>query len=319
MSQSSNSPSNPPSNSSKPRGVTVWWLLALGIFGVSTSTLWIRLSDSDEVNLAFRRLLLAAPVLWWFAWKSGNQPSLWTASRSVSIAGVCLAIHFGAWMASLKFLSVATSVVLVYVHPVIVYSIEVLRRQARADGLRLVGVVVTLYGTWVLTEAARDPGYGDQSLLGIALALIGSVAFVGYIFAGRAATLKLSTAVYTSRAYSVAALVLAGYLIISGIGGASGGLLLPENGDEWLLAAMLALFPTLLGHTPLNAALRHLPPSVVSTAFLGEVAVAPMIVWIYPGLREVPPEAFWSGGPLVVLGILTVVWRGSRVSSTGLK
>ncbi|MDE0959222.1 MAG: DMT family transporter [Planctomycetota bacterium] len=298
--------------SSIPQRAAVWWLLGIGIFGVSTATLWIRLSESDEVNLAFRRLLLAAPVLWWFAWKSGQQQPLATASRAVSIAGVCLALHFGAWMASLKFLSVATSVVLVYVHPVIVYSIEVMRRPASADRWRLAGVVVTLFGTGILAKAASAEGTGVESMVGITLALVGSVAFVGYIFAGRSATRQLSTAVYTSRTYSIAALVLAVYLLISGASGTSAGLLLPENGQEWWLAAMLALFPTLLGHTPLNAALKHLPPSVVSTAFLGEVAVAPMIVWIYPGLREAPPEEFWSGGPLVVLGILTVVWRGSR-------
>jgi drug/metabolite transporter (DMT)-like permease len=105
------------------------------------------------------------------------------------------------------------------------------------------------------------------------------------------------------------------YLIGQGALSDGVGVIWPEDGKEWLLAGCLALFPTLLGHTPLNAALRHFPASVVSTAFLGEVAVAPLLVWLYPGLGETPPAAFWSGGPLVVLGIATVAWRGTLEKS----
>lgn len=288
----------------------MWWLLIIGIFGVSTSTLWIRLSDGEEVNLAFRRLAIAVPVLWLLSRRIRVAVPLTAKARAVFISGACLALHFGAWMASLAHLSVATSVVLVYVHPVIVYVIEVLRRQARADAMRFVGVVVTITGTIILAMTAGaqtdDQGLKDPAL-GVTLALIGSLAFVGYIFAGRAASDELPTSIYTCRAYGVAALLLLTYLLLTG------GLEAPDSGREWGLACLLALFPTLLGHTPLNAALVYLPPSVVSTAFLGEVAGAPLLVWAMLG--ETPPDAFWIGSPLVVLGIVAVAWRGAREKS----
>lgn len=293
----------------KPAGSRVWWLLVIGIFGISTSTLWIRLSDSEEVNLALRRLAIAVPVLWLLSRRIKKVVPLTTQARAVFISGACLALHFGAWMASLAHLSVATSVVLVYVHPVIVYVIEVIRGQARGDALRFAGVIVTITGTVILAMTAgqdtNDLGLKNPTL-GVALALIGSLAFVGYIFAGRTASQELPTSIYTSRAYGVAALLLLAYLIVTA------GLEAPDSGKEWGLAFLLALFPTLLGHTPLNAALVYLPPSVVSTAFLGEVAGAPLLAWAI--LRETPPDAFWIGSPLVVLGIGAVAWRGSRES-----
>lgn len=288
----------------------IWWLLVIGIFGISTSTLWIRLSDSEEVNLAFRRLAISVPVLWFLARQTKQAISISTQARAVLISGACLALHFGAWMASLAHLSVATSVVLVYVHPVIVYVIEVIRGQARADALRLIGVIVTIIGTVILAMTAGQEtdqlGLKDPTL-GVILALIGSLAFVGYIFAGRTASQQLPTSVYTCRAYGVAALLLLGYLIITG------GLEAPDSGAEWGYALLLAVFPTLLGHTPLNAALNYLPPSVVSTAFLGEVAGAPLLVWAILG--EVPPDVFWIGSPLVIAGILCVAWRGAKESA----
>ncbi len=304
----------------KGHGPRIWWLLVMGILGVSTSTLWIRLSDSDELQLAFRRLALASVVLWWLAWRGRGEHPLARSGRAIWISGACLAIHFGSWMASLHHLSVATSVVLVYVHPAVVYAIEVMRKQARADGIRLAGVLVTLVGTGIFAAAAGEGqlgvGAGDPTrnpTLGVLLALIGSFSFVGYIFAGRTAIRELPVSVYTSRSYSVAALLLAVYLIGQGALSDGVGVIWPEDGKEWLLAGCLALFPTLLGHTPLNAALRHFPPSVVSTAFLGEVALAPLLVWLWLG--ETPPAAFWSGGPLVVLGIATVAWRGALEKS----
>jgi len=288
-------------------GSHVWWLLIIGIIGISTSTLWIRLSDSEEVNLALRRLAIAVPVLWMLSRRGGHRVALKTSGRAVLISGACLAVHFGAWMASLAHLSVAISVVLVYVHPVIVYVIEVARKQARADGIRLLGVMVALTGTMLLALNAGD-GAGDfeqrDPTLGVVLALIGSFAFVGYIFAGRAASRDVPTSIYTCRAYGVAALLLTAYLLTTG------ELHAPESGKEWSLALLLALFPTLLGHTPLNAALNYLPPSVVSTAFLGEVAGAPLLVWMMLG--ETPPDVFWLGSPLVVCGIVAVAWRGTQ-------
>ena len=243
------------------RGSRVWLLLAIGIVGISTSTLWIRLSESDGVALAFRRLALAVPILLAWAYLRREKAPLDSAALAVITAGFFLALHFGTWMASLSHLSVATSVVLVYIHPVIVYGIEVVRGQERADRLRLLGVVGTLGGAAILAFAAGDGRLGIEGakpLLGVVLSLIGSLAFVGYIFAGKSACLKMPATVYAARAYAVGALLLAAYLLLIG------GDLWPGTPREWGLAALLALFPTLLGHTPLNAALPLLPPSVVS-------------------------------------------------------
>ena len=108
------------------RTIKTWLLLVVGILGISTSTLWIRLatdtSAMDEVQLAFLRLALAIPVLVILARMEKNQEKvpLQQCGWAEIIAGDSLALHFGAWMASLAYLSVATSVVLVYLLPVVI-------------------------------------------------------------------------------------------------------------------------------------------------------------------------------------------------------
>ncbi|HCW44205.1 MAG TPA: hypothetical protein DGU45_02700 [Planctomycetes bacterium] len=288
------------------RSVGTWVLLVTGILGISTSTLWIRLAEMEEVQLAFLRLALSIPVLLAFALREKHVPFK-QGGAAILVSGACLALHFGAWMASLAYLSVATSVVLVYLHPVIVYGIEVWRGRAKPDALRITGVLITLVGTSTLALFSGESGSADEAeakLIGMTLSVIGSLAFVGYLLAGRSATAKMSTAVYTSRAYSVAALALLVYLWIQDLP------VLPIGEKEWGYAFLLALFPTLLGHTPLNAALKRLPPTVVSTSYLGEMAGAPLLVWLV--IKEAPPESFWIGGPLVILGITAVAWKGDQ-------
>ena len=260
-------------------------------------------SAMDEVQLAFLRLALAIPVLLLLSARE-KRVSIGKCGSSVLVAGGCLAIHFGAWMASLEYLSVATSVVLVYLHPVIIYAIEVSRGHARLERLKTFGVLLTLGGTSVLawfTDESANPMIADQKLWGMGLSVIGSLAFVGYLLAGRTATQQMPTVTYAARAYSVAAVGLLLWLFLVG------GKVWPETETGWIFAGLLALFPTLLGHTPLNAALKRLPPTVVSTTYLGEMAGAPLLVWLV--LWEAPPTSFWIGGPMVAAGIMAVAWK----------
>lgn len=294
------------------RFVGTWTLLVIGIIGISTSTLWIRLGtaqgDLDEVQLAFLRLALAVPVLWLLGKREKPFP-LTCSGSSILIAGACLALHFGAWMASLAYLSVATSVVLVYLHPVIIYAIEVMRGRTTLKVPCIGGVLLTLCGTTILALFAEDSGQSvqnDHRLWGMGLSVVGSLAFVGYLLAGRSATQQMPTVTYATRAYAVAAFGLLIWLF------SMDSKVIPETGLGWGYAALLALFPTLLGHTPLNAALKRLPPTVVSTTYLGEMAGAPLLVWLV--IQEAPPTSFWIGGPLVVAGIMIVARNSEKLS-----
>ncbi len=276
-------------------------LLSIGILGISTATLWAKQSDAGASELAFRRLILTVPILWLISRGRGTTNPPFARGRApVFWSGVCLAIHFSAYFASLERLPAAVSLVFVSMHPVLLLFIEGARRVVKFDARRVVGVLLSIAGSvWLgREELLREGG----SVSGILLGLLSALAMVGYLLAGRSANLLLPAQVYARRSYGVAACWL-------GIGlFSSGRSLVPESANEWRIAALLAIFPTVLGHTPMNAALRHLPATVVSTAFLGEVVGASILVWIF--LDEVPPEGFWLGGAAIALGILLVTLGG---------
>jgi drug/metabolite transporter (DMT)-like permease len=50
-------------------------------------------------------------------------------------------------------------------------------------------------------------------------------------------------------------------------------------GATWALFAVMALGPTLIGHTSVNFALAHLPPGKVALTIVGEPLVATVLAW----------------------------------------
>ncbi len=279
-------------------------LLLVGILGISTASLWARGSEASGVELAFRRLALTVPILILLSRvraalvrREPPPPPLGSEGVAVLASGTCLAVHFSAYFASLARLdSVAVTLVLVSMHPVLLLLIESARGSIRATPRAIGGVLVAFGGAIYLarSEGLREGG----DIIGVAYGVLSAVGMVGYLLAGRRAGPRLGGALYARRSYAIAALLLA--IVV----GADGGDWIPESGVEWRVALLLALFPTVLGHTPMNAALRHFPATVVSTAFLGEVVGASILVWIFLG--EVPPDEFWGGGSAIIAGILAV-------------
>ena len=295
--------------------VSSFLLLALGIAGVSTAALWMRVagvSSQDQQTLAgelvFRRLALSVPLL--AVWAACARARLlprrdeWTR---VLVSGGFLAAHFHLWGLSLAYLPTAVATLLVNLHPVLVLVVELSRRRFSTRLLGVMGVFLAIVGTAMVSETG-DLEKHPRHLLGILIGLGSAAGLAGYLLAGRSLRETLPASSYSLAVYGVAALVLAVYQVALG-----GGALLPGTPREWQLAVLLAVFPTLLGHTAMNAALSRLSATVVSTAFLGEVVGATLLVWLVVG--EPVPARFLPGGLLIALGIVAVS-AGGRGSGT---
>src|SRR4030043_2047954 len=95
--------------------------LPIGIIAISTASIFIKLCDAPVLVIAAYRMTLASLLLLPFAsyrrvWKGWNGSEL----RWLILSGIFLALHFAFWIASLKFTSVASSVVLVSTNPLFV-------------------------------------------------------------------------------------------------------------------------------------------------------------------------------------------------------
>ncbi len=263
----------------RPRGTLA--ILGIGILAISTAAPLIKLvPDVPPLVVAAFRLGLAAllftPLSLVRLRTAGGSLSL-PDLRVVSVAGLCLALHFAAWIASLRYTSVASSVALVTMNPLLlaiagylIWRERLARRQWCGIGLALLGSLCIGWNDFQQAGPARESAlYGDL------LAVGGAVMISAYLLCGRLARPRLGLGVYVGLVYGCAAvMVLAGCLALQ----------LPLLGyapRAYLVLVLLALIPQVLGHTILNWALAYLSPTLVALAILGEPLGAALLACIF--------------------------------------
>jgi len=211
-------------------------------------------------------------------------------------AGVLLAGHFWAWVASIQFTSIANSAVLVSTQPLFVAALSVAFLGEYPTRRQWVGIVVAILGAVVIGFGAF--GIGGRALLGDALALSAAVMSAGYFSIGRSLRKKLDIWAYTGIVYGAAGMVLLAAVLLSPN--------VPLTGyptQDWLVFLALAAGPMMLGHTGINYALGYLPAYVANLASLGEPVGATLLAWVLPAIAEVPPPQTLLGGVLILTGI----------------
>jgi drug/metabolite transporter (DMT)-like permease len=255
-------------------------VLVIGVIAVSTASVLIRLAAAEGMGalaiaayrMAFAALILAPFVA--IAAVARLRSLSGTRQLQIGGAGLCLALHFGTWIYSLQFTSVASSVALVTSFPLWVTLFAYLIFHERPGPRGIVGVGIALAGAVVIFAADRAAGSGSNPMLGNALAIAGALSVTAYILFARAMPPILSTWSYVWLVYSVAAVLLLGAAaaqdhLIDGVG---------WTGLGFVLA--MALGPQLIGHTTINWAARRIPAALVSMIILGEPVLAAALAWL---------------------------------------
>jgi drug/metabolite transporter (DMT)-like permease len=218
-------------------------------------------------------------------------------------AGCLLGMHFWSWIASLRYTTVASSVVLVSLKPLFAWGIAGMWLREHPTRSEAWGIVVAVVGASLI-------GLGDARLSlgalgGDALALIGGLTGAGYYVIGRRVRQAVGVWRYATGVYAIAAAALA--LVALG----RGTPLLGFERRDWAVFAALAAGPMLVGHTGMNYALRHFRATTVNVAALGEPVGASLIAWLLPAIHEVPRATTLGGALLVLIGIGLSVGAGS--------
>ena len=271
-------------------------ILAIGIIAVSTAAVMIREAAAPAMVIAAYRVGLASLPLLLLAGLKRDRvlPRDGTLIALTVLSGICLAVHFGFWVASIKQTSIVTSVVLVTTTPLFVGLAGGPLLGERPGRSIWLAIAVSAAGTVLLVSEDFDAG-GD-TLTGDVFALLGALFAAGYIMTGRR-VLGAGKAwlPYVTASYSIAAVVLLASALATGE--ALGG----YSGKTYALLLGLAAVPQLIGHTSVNRSLGHLPAIVVSVAVLGEPVCATILATIF--LSEEPTLLQLGGGLVVLTGV----------------
>ena len=267
--------------------------VAVGVIAVSAAAIFIRLADAPALAVGFWRNTLGVLVLLPFAlYRRDAFPrgrALWGGIAS----GVALGAHFGFWVSSLDYTSVAASVVLVCSQPVFVAILAYLIFGERTSALSFLGILVALGGTVVI---ASDGSVGSATLFGNALALIGAITVAVYVLIGRSLrTTGVGVLPYSIVVYASASATLLPAVLFAG------ATLWGYPGETWFWLWVMTLGPQILGHTVFNWALRYVEASVISGIVLAEPVVSALLAWLI--LSEMPGLLTLLGGAVVLAGL----------------
>src|SRR5712691_11702137 len=164
-------------------------VLILAVLATTYAGPIVRLAAAPALAIAFWRLTLVLPVTGGLAVREGRRemgeghlPSS-ISLKLMILSGLLLAAHFWTWIASLRFTTVASSVVLVSLKPIFVWALAALwlhehpsRREGWGIGVAVLGAILIGIGDARLSLGALG---GDL------LALAGALTAAGYYVMGR--------------------------------------------------------------------------------------------------------------------------------------
>jgi drug/metabolite transporter (DMT)-like permease len=267
-----------------------WPALIIAVLAISAAAVLARLApEVHPVAMAFWRTAtvaaLLAPALRRPA--PGDGPATFAA-------GLCLALHFWAWFASLQETSVLRSTVLVCLTPLWVGVAESVMRGALPSPRWLGGVLMALVGVGVMAWGAADSP-NAASLRGDGLALLGGVLAAAYLLFGRAVRPRVGFLTYGAQVCLVCALTLLPLAL------AVRAPLVGYSTAAWGALAAMALGPQLLGHVLLNFSVKYVSASVVAAMILLEPVGAAALAAVVLG--EAPTAGEALGGLIILLGV----------------
>jgi drug/metabolite transporter (DMT)-like permease len=270
--------------------------ILIAVMAVSFSAIFIRWSDAHPLVIATYRMGITSLILLPLV-VVRNLEDLKKIQRReyffMIAIGVVLALHFGTWITSLKETSVASSVILVTSHPLFVAIISHYIFREKLKTIGYVGIIIAFFGIIILTVG--DLGLGGSNFRGDVLALIGSIAAGTYILGGRKARRSVPLVPYVFIVYSICTIcLLAASIIISAP-------LYPLPLREYKLFILMAIVPTILGHTFYNYALKFVKAQIISVSLLGEPIGSSILAYVL--LQEPAPQLTIIGGCLILPGI----------------
>ncbi|RIW38783.1 DMT family transporter [Bacillus salacetis] len=280
--------------------INPYFILIIGVLSVSTSAILVKVSSADAGVIAFYRLLftiiLMSPVFLIKYRQELRRITLKDWGYTVA-AGFFLAFHFILWFESLNYTSVASSTVLVTLQPLFAFIGTYLFFKEKFSRSALLSAALAISGSVVISWG--DFRISGMALWGDLLALLACALVTAYLLFGQNVRQRLSLITYTFIVYLMSAVVLFIYVLIKG------ERLGPYPNEEWFYFLLLAIIPTLLGHTLFNWSLKWLSTSTISMAILFEPIGASVLAYYL--LEESVMPSQMIGGGVILLGIYLFV------------
>jgi drug/metabolite transporter (DMT)-like permease len=210
--------------------------------------------------------------------------------------GLVAALHFGCYIASLNYTTIAHSLAITYTAPIFVALFSAWFLGEGMAPRKWLGTLVAVAGVAIL--AGFEPAFTPRMALGDGLALGSAICFGLYSIAGRSQRHRYGLFAYAGSVYALAGLWLLPLALLN----------FSANGyTATAITSVLALglLPLALGHTLYNAALRRTRATAVNLIATQEVTGGILLGILFLG--EFPTPTSLVGVAITLVGIVFVI------------
>lgn len=271
-------------------------VIVVGVIAVSVSAILVKLCSAPSGVIAFYRLFFSVLFMLPIFLK-GHVSELGQITKKdwlfSAIAGVFLAFHFILWFESLNFTSVASSTVLVTLQPLFAFIGTYIFFKEKLSIKAIVSGGITILGSVIISWG--DFHISGRALFGDLLALIACALITAYLLFGQNVRKRISLVTYTFIVYLICSLTLFIFILTRN------ERFFPYKASDWVYFILLALVPTLLGHTLFNWSVKWVSTSAISVAILFEPVGATILAYFLLGEQTVWTQIL--GGIIVIAGI----------------
>jgi drug/metabolite transporter (DMT)-like permease len=278
--------------------------IAIAVTAMCVPAIFIRLAQADSLSIAFLRLAMAAVLLWPVAGRRVipcmRVLTLPERRRTIA-AGVFLGAHMFLWVTAVTKTTVASASFLIITQPILVAVLAHFLLQERLNRWVVAALFLTLGGSALINVGDLD--LGAEYLWGDFMALLSAVMAAFYLLAGRSVRTRIPLLPYITVVYSVSALTLLPFCLLTDVP------LLTLHSAAYFWILMLALIPTLIGHSLFNYALGYLKAFTVNASIVFEPIGATILAWMI--FHEQPSIWLYPGAALLALS-LVLAFRGEE-------
>jgi drug/metabolite transporter (DMT)-like permease len=272
----------------------IYALLLVGVFACSTAVIFIKLSAMPSIMLAALRLLVSVAILsplFWRQWRRHRAQYPAREFRRSLLPGLILALHFIAWIIGARMTTAINASIIANLIPVVMPFFLYFMIKESLTAREWIATVLAVGGFAGLSIS--DFNISIEFFKGDVLCFVSMLFLAYYLALGRRHRDVPGLWLYVVPLYFFSGLIC---LAVS--------LAVREDMPPWTwreagLILALAAIPTVVGHSTMNYAMKHLRGQVVSIFNTGQFVFAGLMA--YPLFHEAPQGMTYAAAALLVI------------------
>lgn len=279
-------------------------LVWFAVFSTSTASIFTRYSTCPSLVLAaYRKTFVTLMMLPVVLGNPRYRRELFGISRKTGLlcllSGFFLAIHFWTYFLSVHNTTIAASQVLVGLEVLFVALFMSVTGKETFSRWSRTGIFVALLGG-VLVAYSRGGLQSGGMLFGNIIGIVSGLMLASYSIIGTKVRGEgLSNNVYSLLVYGSAAIILDLMVLVSPYHFTGYGSI------NYLMALLMAVFNSLMGHSIYNWSFKYISPTLVAMIKIFQPVFAS--IWALLLFREIPAWNQLAGGVVVIMGIIMYI------------